>query len=415
MSDHEDKRTVRLSPPALKALAGLQGVGRNLLSPLLAVPLPEGPEDRAEMAARLQEMDGPWDCAAPALVDPTRSFAFLYADAEGVKLGQYVFSDAEGAGPAFSADVSGDGLKLSGPWSLSEIRAALLGHFALEEVTDSPLVRMDVSRRQFWCLAAYVDAYRAARLARELARSGGFPAGVGTAEVVEAWNTGVTKVDPGWSVSTLFLLEPDRSLAGFEAEIPAVLAELASVGLLEYVRAAEDQALYAPRRELEVLCREVARSRATFGLVSRHLAGPATVEASILFGWRTGEGLWVAELSPTNDGQVGILQVGSYLFIEIVTDMADGPAGAAPAGAGPAEAEPTAAAPRAATPFSRDALLSELRSTTAQTEPVAVPEAVPAQSAEPQIAPASRRVFCTGCGSPMEEGDAFCSMCGQKQ
>lgn len=143
-----------------------------------------------------------------------------------------------------------------------------------------------------------MDAYTAARLARELVRSGGFPAGVGNAEV-EAWNTGVAKLDPGWSVSTLFLLEPDRSLAGFEAEIPAVLAELAAMGLLESVVAADGRALYTPRRELEVLCLEIARSRATFGLVSRHLAGPTTVEASILFGWRTGEGLWVAELSAT--------------------------------------------------------------------------------------------------------------------
>jgi len=411
MSDYEDKGVVRLSLPALKALAGLEGVGRNPLSPLMAVRLPEGPGDRVEMAACLEGMDGPWEPAASALVDPQRSIALLYADPEGIKLGQYVFADAGGSGSAFHADVSSEGLKLTGPWSVGEIRAALLGHFALEEVSDSPLMRMDVTRRQFWGLAAYVDAYRASRLARELARSGGFPAGVGVPEVVEAWSTGVAKLDPGWSVSMLALLEPDRPLAGFEAEIPTVLAEVAGAGLLESLEGDGGGIYYAPRSELELLCMEVARSKATFGLVLKHLAGPSTVEASILFGWRTADGVWLAEISPTGEGHVGVLQVGPYLFTDIVTDLVAGPSGTGAAGAAAAT---RTAAPPTDTPFSRDVLMSRLRATADGGERAQTIEAPADQATEPQPSPPRARIFCTKCGSPMDVGDAFCTKCGQK-
>jgi hypothetical protein len=391
MNAYQDKRVARLSPPALKALASLEGVRPNPLSPLVTLEFPAGVADREEMAAQLESMDGPWEWAAPALVDPQRSVALLYADPEHARIGQYVFPDPDGAGPAFNADITAEGLKLSGPWSLGEIRMALLEQFFLEAVADLPPARLDLTRRQLWGLAAFVDAYRVSRLARGLTRLGGLPEGLSISEVVEAWSTGLAKLNPEWSVSMLSLLEPDKLPPGFGGEIPGILAELAGAGLLEKVDLDGKKDCYAPRGNLQRLCLELARSNANFGLVFRRLEGPSTVEASIIYGWRTSEGIWLVDLGP-GEGQPAILQVGPYLFMELLADLLAGQ---------PAEA--STAAFHVETPYSRDALIALLRAAPEGVEPVH----------EDKVA-VSRRAFCGGCGNPLTEGLAFCPKCGTK-
>jgi hypothetical protein len=432
MSAYQDKRVARLSNRALKALAGLEGVRSNPLSPLVVLEFPAGRADGEEMAAQLESMDGPWEWAAPALVDPQRSIALLYADPEHARLGQYVFPDPDGAGPAFAAETTAEDLKLSGPWSLGEIRMALLEQFSLEAVADLPHARVDLTRRQLWGLAAFVDAYRVSRLTRELKRLGGLPEGVSIAEVVEAWSTGLGTPNPEWSVSMLSLLGPEKLPAGFAAEIPGVLAELAGAGLLEKVNLDGKNDHYAPRGVVERLCLELVRSQANFGLVFRRLVEPAKVEATILYGWRTAEGIWLADLRIAEGSQPAILQVGPYLFTDVLTDLLGAP-----------PEKTSTAAFHMETPYSRDALISRLRALPAGGEPAqggavpalpgqgvkppplpaqgVKPPALPAQGVKPPALPAQGvkppalpTRLCARCGSPLIEGQAFCPNCGAR-
>ena len=398
MNAYQDKRVARLSQGALKALGGLEGVRPNPLSPLAAVEFPAVRADGEEMAAQLESMDGPWEWAAPALLYPQRSVALLYADPEHARLGQYVFPDPDGAGPAFNADVTVEGLKLSGPWSLGEIRMALLEQFSLEAVADLSPARLDLTRRQLWGLAAFVDAYRVSRLTRGLKRLEGLPEGLSVSEVVGAWSDGLAKLNPEWSVSMLSLLGPDKLPAGFVGEIPGILVELAGAGLLEKVVVAGKADCYAPRGGLERLCLELARSNANFGLVSRRLEGPSTVAASIIYGWRTSEGIWLVDVGP-GAGEPAILQVGPYLFMELLADLLGGK---------PDEAPTTAF--HMDTPYSRNALIPRLRAMLVS----GVPASVGGAPAQQVGAPASLRAFCIKCGNPLTEGEAFCTRCGSR-
>jgi len=268
---------------------------------------------------------------------------------------------------------------------------ALLEQFSLEAVADLSPARLDLTRRQLWGLAAFADAYRVSRLTRGLRRLEGLPEGLSISEVVGAWSDGLAKLNPEWSVSMLSLLGPDKLPAGFAGEIPGVLVELAGAGLLEKVIVAGKNDCYAPRGDLQRLCLELAGSNADFGLVFRRLEGPSTVAASIIYGWRTSEGIWLVDVGP-GAGEPAILQVGPYLFMELLADLLGGQ---------PEEASTTAF--HMETPYSRDALISRLRE---------VPQG--GQPARTQEEPVPRRAFCTRCGNPVTEGEAFCTTCGSK-
>lgn len=380
MNAASDKREERIPGRALRALAELEGSGPNPLSPLTDLDAPGGPADREEMAAWLEGLEGPWEWAGAALAGPQWTVGLLYADQEGVTSGQYAFPDAAGAGPSFNVTPEADGLALSGPWSAGEVRVAVLGRFSLEAVADMPQAYLDLSPRLFLGLAAFVDAYRAAALAREMARAAGLPEGLSVPEVMEAWSSGLGRPNPQWAVAMLSLLDAGGTPAGFEREMPAVMLELTGAGLLERVDLGGKQAYYAPRGALERLCREAARSCACFGLVSRRLDGAGRVELSSLIGWRTGEGIWLAGLGG-EEARV-LMQVGPYAFMEYVTGLLRGGGEEAPGGGLPPDA-----------PLARDALVSRLRS-------------VP-------VSQASAPSFCDACGSPLRPGKTFCSGCGK--
>jgi len=398
MNGYGDKRVMRISHQALKTLAGLEGLKPGLLSPLAGLEPGPGRPDREvgeEMAAWLQGMDGSWEWAAPALLDPQRTAALLYADPDRPRIGQYVFPDPDGAGPAFNAAINKEGIELSGPWSMGEVRMAMLEMFSLESVADLPPVRLDLTLRQFLCLAAIVDAYRVSRLVRGLTRVGGITEGLSIPEVVEAWNSGTSEPDPEWSVSMLSLLSPDPLPAAFENEIPAVMAELVGAGLLQKVDLGGKQDYYAPRSALWKLCVESSRSGTVFGLVTRTLDGPDRVEASILCGWRSAEGVWLVD--PASGGETTLLQVGPYLFMDFLADLMT-----------EKEKEPPGAAFHMETRYTRDALVSRLRAMPAGAQTGMEPGEATAEGR----APVKRR-FCYNCGNELREGLSFCNKCGK--
>jgi hypothetical protein len=406
MSAQQERQVAKLSLRAVKALTALEGVGRNPLSPLAVLNLEAIASDPEEAAAQLESMDGSWEWAAPALVDPQRSVGLLYADPEHARVGQHVFPDVEGAGPAFSVDVSSEGLRMSGPWSLGEIEFDLLKQFTLEAVADSEPVRLELTRRQLWGLAACVDAYRVARLTRELMRGSALPEGLTVPEIAEAWVKGLAQPNPEWSVSMMSLLGPDTFTADFAVEIPGVLVELASAGLLRKVELGDGNPAYAPEGALKRLCLEVGRSNAAFGLVFRRLREPGKVQATMVFGWRTAEGIWVTDVGvagSASEGRTALLQVGPYFFAEYVNGLV---------GEEPRKTS-DAAAFSMETPYSRDALVAALR---AAREPASSPVHPAPDTAAPPGSPGSppRPSFCGQCGSPLVPGSAYCIRCGAK-
>lgn len=396
-ADHE-KRVEMISRQALKAVVDLEEVKLSPLSPLAVMEPSAGPVAAEEMAAWLEGLSGAWEWVAPALIDPQRTMALLYAGQSHGQVGQYVFPDRDGVGPAFSAGWTGEALEVRGPWSAGELRLALLEPFSLDFIAETPLARLDLSRRQFWALAAFVDAHRVSRLARSLVRRGGLPEGVSVSEVAEAWRNGVSIQDPEWAVSMLSLLLPDGLPKGFEQEVPGVLAEMAAVGLLQKVDiggAGTD--CYAPRGDVEGLCLELSESGAVFGLALRLLKSDGRPETGTLLGWRTAGGIWLVDLGGADGGEAVILRVGPYLFMEFV------------AGLLPEEQkEATTAAFSMETTCSRDALVSRLR---------AMPESAEPGTAGGEIVPKAKvlvaRAFCTACGQPLKEGASFCTACGK--
>ncbi len=392
MNAYHDKRITKISRQALQTLAGLKDTRLNPLSPLAIMELGVGGPagaGREEMAASLEGMDGLWEWAAPALVDPRRTAALLFAGQGQDRIGQYLFPDPEGAGPAFNVSPTAEGLELSGPWSLGEVRMAILDMFSLEAVADLPPVRLDLTRRQFLGLAALVDAYLVSRMTRGLMRVGGLPEGLSVDEVTEAWSNGIARTDPEWAVSMLSLLGPDPLPAGFEKDIPGILKELVGKGLLEQVDLGGKREYYAPRGVLKRLCLELAGSNAGFGLSLRRVEGPGRIEVSTLFGWRTAGGIWLADPSAGGEGP-SLLQVGPYLFMEFLTGLLE-----------ENSKEASGDAFSIKTPFARDALVLRLR---------AVPDVVEAAPGEQAPDPAA---FCAACGNPIGEGLSFCNKCGR--
>ncbi len=85
---------------------------------------------------------------------------------------------------------------------------AFLEMFSLDAVADQPLVRLDLTRRQFLALAAFVDAFPGFMAGPGADTRGELPEGLSIAEVAEAWNKGIAKPNLEWAVSMLSLMDP---------------------------------------------------------------------------------------------------------------------------------------------------------------------------------------------------------------
>ncbi len=142
--------------------------------------------------------------------------------------------------------------------------------------------------------------------------------------------------------------------------------ELAEGGLVEQVTLGGKPGYYAPRGCLSGSAWNLPGPAPSSDWPCGASDGPGRIEAGTLFGWRTAEGIWLADIGGEDKAERAILQVGPYIFMEFLTDLVT---------------ERSEEVPddnfRMETSFFRDTLISRLR---------AVPEAVEAAPVE-QVPP----------------------------
>ncbi len=402
---------IRISRRALKALADIPGLRCGPLSPLARLAAPPEAPDRDALRAALQGLGGAAAAAAPALLDPGLTLLVLLGDGQTSLVGQYVWPDAAGDGPGFRVAVDRDEVALSGPVALDHALLGLQDGLALGGVAEPAPVRMTLKAEQFWALTALLDAYQMASLRQRLARIGGRPHALATGDIVAAWRAGQFAPDPGWSVPLFGLLLPEQLPQDFEARLPTALAELESADLVARLEGdAGDQLgdIWLFGDELDLFCRSVTSGAVAFGLTVQRQRTPGRVDVTVLGGWRTPGGIWLAEVSEIDQDRVELLLTGPTFVSELLDNLLGGQAAAeAPVQDGEWRDFDLA------TPYGRDSLLTQLAAapSPATTPPSAV--AAPAISQRPDPAsgrPAAR--FCSQCGTPGGPGARFCASCG---
>jgi len=379
-----------LSRAALKALGELPDIIAGPLSPLARIQTPPESADKAGLIAALEGMGDPWRSAVPALIDPGVTIMVMVGDAIRSLMGQYLLADASGAQPGFRLNLDGPLLSLSGPVTLDEVQLSLLDALSLSGVAKATPARLNLTADQFWALVALVDAYMTAAARRRVDRQAGPPPGFRAGEIAAAWRAGLAGADPSWSVTLFSLLNPDAVPAGFEERLPAVMKEMADSGLLGILEgpagAAVDD-IYVPGIELDALCRSLALGATNFGLVYQYRASAARVEASILGGWRTGRGIWIADISSLPGGSVDLSVCDTRLFLKLMEQVFQSPGGQS--------AEPVVPGG-----YSLEMIMGLL------------------QGQEPPVTAASpgtrKPSFCPACGKGLQSGAVFCVYCGSK-
>lgn len=377
-----------LSRAALKALGELPDIIAGPLSPLARIPAPSEPADRTGLIAALEGMGNPWRSAVPALIDPGVTIMVTIGDAVRSLMGQYLLADTDSAQAGFRLDLSGQELHLSGPVTIDDVQLSLLDALALSGVAKATPARMTLAADQLWALAALVDSYTVATARRRLERRSGPPPGFRADEVVAAWQAGIAGADPSWSVTLFSLLNPDAVPAAFAERLPAVMQEMAGSGLLGILDGQAGEPLdeiYVPGVELDALCRSLALGATNFGLVYQHRASAARVEATIMGGWRTGRGIWAADISSLPGGSVDLSVFDARLFLKLMEQIFKG---------GPGE-------PVVPGGHSRETVLALLKG-----------EAAPVPA--PPAAQTPKASFCPACGQELQQGAAFCVYCGRK-
>jgi hypothetical protein len=382
---------------ALKALSGLEGLTGGPLSPLARMQSPAGAADAGALIATWETLDDTWRWAVPALVDPRRTIALVMGDGNTNVIGQYLFPDAEAYGPGFHVDVGEEAVSLTGPLSLGLLQVGLYSRLALEDVAELEPFRVDLAADHFWVLMACLDAYRAAALERRLLRAGGAPPGVGPAEIAKAWTDGTSLVNPGWVVSLFSLLVPDQVPRDLAAKLPRLLRETSLLGHLQEIAGpGAGGTLYALPEALSPLLWGPTTAF-SFGLVLQRLVQPQTAESTILGGWRTLGGIWLADLSDMENSGVTLILAGPILASEIIDDVL-----------GDDSLSPPWEEFAMDTPYARDALISRLRAIPEGREPGTTGGEVATEDEEIES-----RAYCTACGNPLGEGLAFCNKCGK--
>lgn len=285
-------------------------------------------------------------------------------------------------------------MTLAGPLSPWFIGDGLYSHLALEDVAEVEPFHMEMSADHFWALMACLDAYRAAALERRLRRIGGGPAGVGVEDAARMWTDGISLPNPGWVVSLFSLLAPDEVPRDLPQRLPRLFAEMARQGQL--VSAADaGGALYALPEALSPLLWGPTTAF-YFGLVTQRLAAGGSVEVTIVGGWRTPGGVWLADLSTLASGKAALALVGPALAEAIIDNVIDEDALA-----------PSWEEFVMDTPYARNALIPRLRELRVKGEAVAA-----AAGAAPGQGVSAPPGFCARCGKPLRAGARFCGVCG---
>lgn len=295
-----EARDVTLSRAALKTLREVPGLGCGALSPLARIAPQEAPADRQALLDALAALDGPLSALVPALLDPHCTITLLFGDGATALMGQYLWPTADGRGPGFRALVDTDAVRLSGPLSSEQVWLSCLDLMSVHGLAEVQPLQMTLDPEQFWATLTLLDAYRMALLRRRLSRQAGDPAGVSSAGLAEAWNTGRAAVDPGWSVSLFALLRPDLIPERFAERVAGVIDRMDAAGLLAKLPGDPGDPLgdvYIFGEGLERLCQAVISGTLHIGLSVERLRAVREVELTTFGGWRTPGGFWLADLS----------------------------------------------------------------------------------------------------------------------
>ena len=346
------------SRAALKTLGELPGTGCGALSPLARITPPDAPADHRALLVGLTALDGDLSALVPALLDPHCTIALLLGDGGTALMGQYLWPQADGRGPGFRVAVEDAALRFSGPLSSEQVWLSALDLLSVNALPEAEPLQMTFDLEQFWATLTLLDAYRMALLRRRLARQGGDPAGVSSAGLAEAWNTGLAVLDPGWSVSLFALLRPDLIPPGFAERVPAVIEGMDAAGLLTKLPGEPNDPLgdvYLFGPGLERLCQAVLSGARQVGLSVERLRAVREIELTTFGGWRTPGGFWLADLSAVplhGTGTVSLTLLGKTTLSALI----EGVLGVRP----DLEAEETLAQAPTNSPYSRQALIEAL-------------------------------------------------------
>lgn len=361
-----EARDVTLSRAALETLRELPGLGCGALSPLARIARQDAPADRQALLDALAALDGPWSALVPALLDPHSTITLLLGDGATALMGQYLWPTADGRGPGFRAVVEADTVRFSGPLSSEQVWLSCLDLMSVNSLAEVQPLQMTLDLEQFWATLTLLDAYRMALLRRRLSRQGGDPAGVSSAGLAEAWNTGLAAVDPGWSVSLFALLRPDLIPERFAERVPGVIDRMDSAGLLAKLPGDPGDPLgdvYIFGEGLDRLCQAVISGARQVGLSVERLRAVREVELTTFGGWRTPGGFWLADLSQVQLHGTGTVSV-TLLGKTALSALIEGALGVRP----DLGAEENTPAPTPTNgPYARQTLIEALRALPAET------------------------------------------------
>ncbi len=379
-----DRTTITLPKAALAALTGA-GVRCGGLSPLARIAPGQPPPDAAALQQALTALPANATGCMPALLDPRLAVLFLAGDGTSALAGQYLWNDPAGASPGFQLAVQPEDLTMAGPVDLTEVALSVQDRLALGSVAEPDPVAFSLTAGEFWVLVALLDAYRDARLRRQLARIGGTPVGVAAGDVRAMWLAGRSVMHLGWGVSLFSALLPDAVPADFEGHLDGFLTALEEAELVMRLRGEANDPLgdvVLLGDSLQALAEGVSQA-VVFGVAVQRVRQPGQAEVLTLGGWRTPGGIWLADFCAMDTGRVTLSLVGPSFFTGLL-DVALNPPATEPGAPVSPDARYTAAG-----------LLALLDGT-----PVAAPAAT------------STARFCTQCGQPLSGAARFCVACG---
>lgn len=392
--------SLTLSRVALKALGEFPDLVAGPLSPLARVEAPAEPADRNELIRSLESAGEVWRAAIPALIDPALTAVLMFGNTVSSLMGQYLWADGSGSEPGFRLELDGRNLSLTGPLTLDDVQVSLLDALSLSGVSNVTPMRMALSADQLWVFAALVDAYIEAAARRRLQRKTGPPPGFTANEIVAAWQAGIAGADASWSVTLFSLLNPDAVPQVFEQRIPGVMKEMDAAGLLAVLEGHAGDPLdeiYVLGPELDLLCRSLASGATNFGLVFQRRISAARVEATVMGGWRTGGGIWLADISSLPGGKAELSVYDPRLFLKLMEQVF--------------KSDPEQAGePVVAGGYTLESILARLKGG----QPATV-----CQKCGAMPAPGTR--FCGSCGNPLDEvseatptasSQSVCPKCG---
>lgn len=398
----------QLNRAALQALRRIPHLVVSPLSPLAHLQATSERDDPAALLRSWEQDHDIWTWATPALLNPHQAVTLLMGDTDTSILGQYLWEDPFGLLPGIRVGVEPADITVEGPVSSEMVLMGLLETLQLSGLPETDPLRIRLSKKEFWGVLTLLDAYRMALLKNRLLRKGGFPKGVPLALLREAWVLGCSQRDLGWAVTMYATLLPDEVPVQFEDTLPDVLHSLETAGLLTQLLPDEESdsdPIFIFDEALETFFQTLVPSALLFGLVVQTIPQPEKVVYSVLGGWRSSSGIWLADFADFVTGYVELLLVGPHFVATALEALLT-------------EAKTTDYAPyisdtRYHPDFLARALLDTRKPQPMQANPVVtIPAPLGQGKVDVRISDQSPIGTCSHCGYPLLPDAHFCARCG---